>query len=66
MRAEKSTPSKPKVHEAHAQVEAERFECLTCSGVAQEHSDYCLSCEMYWSDVREVQPIAMENASWNE
>lgn len=54
MRAGKSTPSNPKVREALAQVETERFQCLTCSGVAQEHSDYCVSCEMRWDHFRSL------------
>lgn len=40
------------IRAATHQVEAERFQCITCSGVAQEHSDYCVSCEVYWDDVR--------------
>lgn len=33
---------------AEDQVARERFQCMTCSGVAQEHSDYCIQCEMHY------------------
>lgn len=26
--------------------------CATCAGIAEEDTIYCLSCKLYWSDVR--------------
>lgn len=40
------------IRDAEHQVETERYQCITCSGVAQAHSDYCVHCEVYWNDVK--------------
>lgn len=41
----KLTPQKAKQQE-----EEERWQCKTCPAPAQEHSPYCLSCQLYWED----------------
>lgn len=37
--------------DAHRESEADRWQCRTCIAPAQEHSMYCMSCEMYWNDL---------------
>lgn len=44
---------KLKRHEAETQVEEERWMCATCIAPAQENSDYCLSCFLYWRDCKD-------------
>lgn len=50
------------IREAEDQTDRERFQCVTCTGVAQEHSDYCVSCEMYWDDTR--KGLLFEAEEW--
>lgn len=38
------------VHKALDQVEEERWQCETCSGVREDGDHYCRSCRMYWDD----------------
>lgn len=42
--------AKIKVNEAVQQADDERWQCLTCTGPAEEHGDYCWHCKMYWDD----------------
>lgn len=35
------------------QVDRERWQCLTCDSPALEDCKYCLSCKLYWEDIRD-------------
>jgi hypothetical protein len=50
---EKQAAKAREVLKAEQQLEDERFACITCSGIAQDQSDYCLPCEIYWEDTKE-------------
>lgn len=40
-------------HEAPIAQEESRWQCKTCTGVIASNDDiYCLSCKMYWRDVK--------------
>lgn len=39
--------------EAEDQVEAERWQCKSCTAPADEDDSFCISCRMYWNDVRD-------------
>lgn len=43
------------VSEALQQVEDEQHMCASCSSERQEHSKYCVHCEMYWEDFDAVK-----------
>jgi hypothetical protein len=43
---------RPHQHQAAALAQQEEWKCLTCNSPAQEDSQYCRSCELYWQDVR--------------
>jgi hypothetical protein len=37
--------------DAEQQAVEEHWQCQTCDKPAQEHSVYCMHCQMYWADV---------------
>lgn len=39
------------IDKAVAEVMRDRWQCVTCSGPAEEDSKYCRHCSSYWGDV---------------
>jgi len=45
------TAEKVTIRSALDQAAEEDWQCATCSAAAEESSQYCMSCGLYWQDV---------------
>ncbi len=50
---------------ATMQVEQENIACSTCTGLAIEGKEYCLSCKLYWDDVKSGIVARWERNDWS-